>query len=165
MATPSNSSWAALKSVGRWAVALLILFEEWGWAPLARAAGRIARWPFVRGLERRIGGLGPRIALMVLFVPVLLLLPVKIGALWLVGLGRVVLGLTILVAAKILGTGLVARLFMLTQPQLMRLGWFARAYRRWIGWKTRVVAGLVESPAWIAAQALVARVRALWTAR
>jgi hypothetical protein len=165
MVTPSNPVWTALKSVGRWAVALLILFEEWGWAPLARGLGRIARWAPVRRLERRIVGLAPRIALVVLFVPMLALLPIKIGALWLVGLGRVAVGLTILVLAKILGTGLVARLFMLTQPQLMRLGWFARAYRRWIAWKTRVIASLVQSPGWIAARALALRVRALWTPR
>ena len=54
---------------------------------------------------------------------------------------------------------------MLTQPQLMRLGWFARLYRRWFAWKTRVIASLVESPGWIAARAQVARLRALWTPR
>ena len=157
--------WSALKTVGGWAIALLILFEEWGWAPLARALGRIARWPVVGRLERRIAALGPRVALAVLFVPALALLPVKIGALWLVGLGRVMVGLTILVVAKILGTAVVARLFLLTQPQLMRLGWFARGYRRWVAWKTRIIASLVESRGWVAARALAARVRTLWTPR
>ena len=157
--------WSALKTVGGWAIALLILFEEWGWAPLARALGRIARWPVVGRLERRIAALGPRVALAVLFVPALALLPVKIGALWLVGLGRVMVGLTILVVAKILGTAVVARLFLLTQPQLMRLGWFARGYRRWVAWKTRIISSLVESRGWVAARALAVRVRTLWTPR
>ena len=165
MAAPLRAVWAALSTVGRWAVALLILFEEWGWAPLARALGRIARWPVVGRLERRVAGFGPRIALAVLFVPALALLPIKIGALWLVGLGRVAVGLTILVVAKILGTAVVARLFLLTQPQLMRLDWFARIYRRWFAWKTRVIASLLETSGWIAARALVARLRALWTPR
>ena len=162
MAVPLNPLWAALKTVLRWAVALVILFEEWGWTPLARALGRIARWPAVGRLERHVAGLGPRAALAVLFVPAVALLPVKIGALWLVGLGRVLTGLALLVVAKILGTAVVARLFQLTQPQLMRMGWFARGYGRWFAWKTRVVASLVESPGWAAAQALVARLRALW---
>ena len=157
--------WTALKTLGRWALALLILFEEWGWTPLARALGRIARWPVLGRLEQRVARLGPRIALAVLFVPALALLPVKIGALWLVGLGRVMMGLTILVIAKILGTAVVARLFLLTQPQLMRLGWFARLYGRWFAWKTRAVASLVESPGWIAARGLIARLRAPWSAR
>jgi hypothetical protein len=165
MAAPLRPVWVALKTVGRWTVALVILFEEWGWTPLARALGRIARWPVIGWLERRVAGCGPRIALAVLFVPAIALLPIKIGALWLVGLGRVVMGLTILVCAKILGTAVVARLFQLTQPQLMRMGWFARGYRCWFTWKTRVVASLVESPGWIAAQELVARLRAMFTPR
>jgi hypothetical protein len=158
-------AWMALKGVGRWALAILILFEEWGWTPLARALGRLARWPPVDRLERRVAGLGPRVALAVLFVPAIALLPIKIGALWLVGLGRVVIGLTLLVGAKLVGTAVVARLFQLTQPQLMRLRWFARAYARWVAWKTRTIASLVESPAWIAARGRVARWRARRTPR
>jgi len=165
MFPPLQPFWNALKTVGRALAALLILFEEWGWTPLARGLGRIARCPLAAWLERRIAGLGPRVALVVLFVPALALLPVKIGALWLIGLGRVAAGLLVLLGAKILGTAIVARLFQLTQPQLMRLDWFARAARRWMAWKTRIVAGLVESPGWIGARALVARLRALWTPR
>ena len=160
MAALLKPLWAALKTVGRWMAALLILFEEWGWTPLSRALGRVARWPAVGRLEQRVAGFGPRIALAVLFLPALALLPVKIGALWLLGLGRVVVGLTILVVAKLLGTAVVARLFQLTQPQLMRLDWFARAYLRWFAWKTRIIASLVETPAWIAARGWVARLRA-----
>ena len=165
MATPLRLAWAAVKTAGRWALALLILFEEWGWTPLARALGRLARWPAVGRLERRVASLGPRVALAVLFVPAIALLPIKIGALWLMGLGRVAIGLAVLVLAKFLGTAVVARLFQLTQPQLMRLRWFARLYGRWMAWKARVIASLVESPGWIAGQALVARLRAAWPSR
>jgi hypothetical protein len=165
MAAPLRPLWAVVKTVGRGTLALLVLFEDWGWTPLARALGRLARWPAVDRLERRVAGLGPRVALAVLFVPAVALLPIKIGALWLVGLGRVAIGLALLVGAKLLGTAVLARLFQLTQPQLMELGWFARAYARWVAWKTRVIAGLVESPAWIAARGLVARVRARRTPR
>src|ERR1700742_3945962 len=83
MAAPLQPFWNALKTVGRRAVALLILFEQWGWMPLARALGQLARWPVIGSLEKRIAGLGPRVALVVLFVPALALLPVKLGALWL----------------------------------------------------------------------------------
>jgi hypothetical protein len=74
-------------------------------------------------------------------------------------------GLAILLGAKLLGTAAVARLFQLTQPQLMRTGWFARGYGRWMAWKTRVIASLVDSPGWRAAQALVAWARALFSQR
>ncbi len=165
MAVPLQPAWNALRSVGRGAVALLILFEQWGWMPLARALGQLARWPVVGRLEKRIAGLGPRVALMVLFVPALALLPVKIGALWLFALGRVALGLSMLVVAKLVGTAVVARIYLLTHPQLMRMAWFARIHRRWIAWKTPLVASLVESPGWVAARAWATRVRARWPSR
>ena len=165
MSGPSQPVWNALKTVGRRAVALLILFEQWGWLPLARALGQLARWPLIGRLERRIARLGPRVALAVLFVPALALLPIKLAALWLVALGRVALGLAVLVVAKLLGTAVVARLYLLTQPQLMRMAWFARTHRRWIAWKTRIIASLVESPGWVAARAWALRVRARWPSR
>ena len=161
MASPTRLAWAALKSLGRGLLALLILFEEWGWSPLARALGRLTRWPPFARLERRIAALAPRTALAVLCAPALLLLPLKIGALCLLALGRVALGLLMLVLGKLLGTAIVARLFMLTQPQLMRMRWFERGYRRWTAWRDRVVAGLRASAAWGAARALAARLRAL----
>jgi hypothetical protein len=165
MPTPFKSIWSAIKTLARWAVALLILFEEWGWRPLARGLGRVLRWTALDRLERRIAALGPYVALGVLCVPALALLPIKIGAWWLIGLGRIMLGLSLLMLGKVLGTAVVARLFLLTRPQLMRLGWFARGYGRWIAWKRRVVASLLESAGWIAARSLATRVRAWWPPR
>ena len=98
------------------------------WSSLKAAVGR---------LEARVAKLGPRWAFALLLVPTLVLLPVKIGALCLVALGRVVAGLAILLVAKIIGTAAVARVFVLTQPQLMRLSWFAGARRRWAAWRAR----------------------------
>ena len=165
MPSPFRLAWNALAMAGRWAFALVILFEEWGWTPLSRGLGRLARCVGVQRVERRIAALGPHVALAVLFVPALALLPVKIGALWLMGLGRFALGLTMLVVAKVVGTAVVARLFLLTRPQLMRLRWFARAYTRWCAWRARVLASLVGTAGWRAAQAFAAQVRALWASR
>jgi hypothetical protein len=144
--------WRSLKVLGTWIVALLILFEEWGWVPLARLMGVIAELPVVGWLERRIAALPPRLALTVFFLPALLLLPVKVGALWLIARRKVLMGVTILVLAKIVGTAIVARLFMLTQPQLMRLPSFARGYVRWVAWKENVMARVRNSAPWRAAR-------------
>lgn len=129
-------------------LALLILFEEWGWESLHLLAERIARLPPLAWLERRIAVLPPYGALAVLALPMLALLPVKIAALWLIGSGRAGLGLLLIVAAKLIGTALLARLFHLTQPALMRLTWFARWYGRWSAWKAGVVARVRASWAW-----------------
>lgn len=129
-------------------LALLILFEEWGWEPLKRAMAWVARLPPLAWLERRIAALPPYAALAVFLVPTLLLLPVKLAALWLIGSGRAGLGLAVIVIAKLAGTALLARLFQLTQPALMQLAWFARGYSRWSAWKAALVARVRASWAW-----------------
>ena len=155
-------AWRALKAVGTWLVALVILFEDWGWVPLSRLLGYLAKLPVIGWIERRIAALPPRYALLVFLVPAVMLLPVKIAALWLIGRGRAMLGLAVIVAAKVIGTAVVARLFMLTQPQLMKMPWFARLYTRWIAWKEGVMARVRASAPWRAARAFKARVKAAW---
>jgi hypothetical protein len=124
-----------LRRIAEALIALVILFEEWGWEPLQRAIAWIARLPPLAWLERRIATLPPYAALAVFALPTLLLLPVKLAALWLIGIGKAGLGVAVIVVAKIVGTALLARLFKLTQPALMRLAWFARWYARWTVWK------------------------------
>jgi hypothetical protein len=121
-------------------LALVILFEEWGWVPLQRLMVHLARLPPLAWLERRIAALPPYAALVVFFLPALTLLPVKLLALWLLGQGQRMLGLLLIVLAKVVGTALVARLFTLTQPALMRLPWFAQSYGRWSAWKEMLLA-------------------------
>jgi hypothetical protein len=129
-------------------VALLILFEEWGWEPLQRALAWAARLPPLAWLEGRIAALPPYAALAVFIVPTLLLLPVKVAALWLLGAGQAGLGLALIVITKLAGTALVARLFQLTRPALLQLAWYARLYSRWTVWKGVVVARVRASWAW-----------------
>ena len=62
-------------------------------------------------------------------LPTLLLLPLKLLALLLIAKGQVILAGLLFVAAKVVATALIARLFMLTQPALMQIGWFAWALR------------------------------------
>lgn len=141
-------------------IAAILLFEEWGWAPLAAAFARLARIPLWAWLEKKIAGLPPMWALLAFGVPMLLLLPVKLLALYLFGQGQATMGLLLLVAAKIGGTALLARLFQLTQPALMQLGWFARWYPRWTAWKEGVLAEIRQSFVWRAGQRSKRRVKA-----
>jgi len=76
-------------------LALLILFEEWGWEPLQRAMAWLARAPLLRQIEALITRLPPALALGVFLLPSLLLLPVKLAALWLLAHGHELLGLGI----------------------------------------------------------------------
>ncbi|MBQ0929058.1 hypothetical protein [Ideonella alba] len=146
----------------KWLLALLILFEEWGWEPLQRVVAAIGRWPGFRWIEAWVRRLPPYAALALFALPALALLPIKLAALWAIRQGHALLGLTVIVIAKLVGTAIVARLFTLTHDALMRLDWFARIYGRWSRWKAELLAWVHASAAWRAAQALKARLRTLW---
>jgi hypothetical protein len=144
-------------------LALVLLFEEWGWEPLAALVARLAKLPFFAWLERRIRALPPYAALGTFLVPALMLVPVKIAALFLIAHGHGWMGLAVLVAAKVAGTAVLARLFALTPPTLMRLAWFARGYPRWKAWKDRIMEEVRRSPAWRAARRWKAVAAAQWS--
>lgn len=148
---------APLRWLLRLVLALLILFEEWGWEPLRRAFALLARLPLVRRCEGWLSRLPPRWALVVLLLPSLLILPVKLGALWLVAQGQVTLGVGLVVAAKLAGTALLAWLFQLIQPALLQLPWFARLYARWTAWKAGLLAWVRASAVWRMARAIKLR--------
>jgi hypothetical protein len=147
-----RAAWRLIKPPLGWALqivlALLILLEEWGWQPLADLLGRFVRWqPWAR-LEAAIAGLPPYPALAVFALPSLLLMPLKFLALFLIAKGQLVLAGLLFAAAKVGATALVARLFMLTRPALMRIGWFASAYGRFMPWKEAVEAYVRGSYVW-----------------
>lgn len=151
--------WRFVLACLRWPVALLILFEEWGWVPLQRLLARMGQWPGFRSLEAWIRRLPPYAALALFVLPSLALLPIKLAALWLIGHGKAVWGALVILSAKIVGTAIVARLFTLTQPALMQLAWFARLYARWTTWKDGLLAWARGSAAWRAGRVLKARIK------
>lgn len=133
-------------------IAILLIFEEWGWEPLSRLLKYLVDLPFWAYLWDRLGQsisrLPPWAALLVLAAPTALLFPVKLGALYLIGHGQHVAGITLLIVAKIVGTAILARLFSLTQPSMMQLAWFATWYPRWKAWKDKLLQRLRASVAW-----------------
>lgn len=150
---------AALRGLARVMLAMVILFQEWGWAPLHRAMAVLGRLPVLRHLEAAVAKLPPYAALAICGLPALALLPVKLAAVWLIGTGRPVLGLAVIVLAKVLGTALVARLFALTHPTLMTLPWFARLYARWMPWKAALLRWVRGSALWRSARRVRLAVR------
>jgi hypothetical protein len=52
------------------------------------------------------------------------------------------------IAAKIASTALIARIFILTKPALMQIGWFARGYDWFVPWKDAVFATIRTSWTW-----------------
>ena len=150
---------APLRWLIRVVLALLILFEEWGWEPLRRVFALIARLPVIRQFEALLRRLPPRWAFAVLLLPSLLILPIKLAAVWLVAEGHALLGVGVIIAAKLFGTALLAWLFQLIQPALMQLPWFARVYLRWTAWKAELLAWVRASAVWRTARAIKLRVK------
>ena len=120
-----------LKSLLLLPVALLILFEEWGWEPLKRAMAWLMRWAPLAWLERVIARLPPYPALLVFFAPTLLLLPIKLAALWLIGwvfyVPMAVLGFPPVVFGVVALIDLLYQFWVHTQ-QIHKLGWFDRVF-------------------------------------
>ena len=140
-------------------LALFLLFEEWGWEPLAACFAALGRLPWWAQLERLITRLPPWAALLVFGLPVLALLPIKLLALYLFGQGQVTLGLGLIIAAKLAGTAVAARLFQLTHPTLMQLQWFASLYTPWKIWKDRMLAQVRNAWLWRKVRQLKLRVK------
>jgi hypothetical protein len=129
--------------------ALILLFEEWGWRPLSAFVARLARYPLWAKAELWIAGLPPYGALLALGVPSAILIPAKLLGVFLLATGHLVSASIVIVAAKLASTALIARIFLLTKPALMEIGWFARAYEVFVPWQ----------------EALFARIRASWVWR
>ena len=53
-----------------------------------------------------------------------------------------------IVAAKLASTALIARIFILTKPALMQIGWFARAYDVIVPWQEALFAYIRNSWVW-----------------
>jgi hypothetical protein len=153
--------WRVLRGVFLGLAAVVLAIEEWGWRPLTAWAARLARWAPVARLEDHIRRVSPRTALLLFLVPAVALFPVKLVALWLIHLGQAVLGISVIVLAKLLGTALVGRLFVITEPQLMTYAWFARALNWWRTTKLRVKEALHASRGWQAASRLRRRINVL----
>ena len=130
------------------AVALVVLFAEWGWRPLAALLGQLRRLALFARLESWLQTLPPYGALAAFVLPSLFLVPLKVLAIYFIAHGQKLTALGLLAAAKLGGTALVARLYILTGPQLMRIPWFARAYHVVMPWKEAVYAQIRASWAW-----------------
>lgn len=142
-------------------LAILTMVESWLWDHVKDWLRTLALALGMDEVERRvvafISGLSPHSSLYVFAAPALGVLPVKLLALSLFAHGRIVAGVVVLVAAKLIGVGVVAFIFEHAKPQLLRISWFNRFYH----WVLRVRAWAHEkvAPFTSRVRAVMARVR------
>ena len=140
-------------------LALIVLFEEWGWRPLASLLARLGRWRPWAMVESAIADLPPYAALGVFALPTALFFPLKLLAFYFIAKGQAMLATGVFMLAKVLGTALVARIFQLTQPALMRIAWFAWSYDLFVPWKDALFARIRETWAWRYGRVVKVRVK------
>jgi hypothetical protein len=140
-------------------LALWVFAEEWLWEGMLRVMRWVAKLPPVAWAETQIGRLPPYAALIAFLIPAAVLLPFKLMALWLLAHGQKTLGVMVFVIAKIVGTAFLARIFSLTKPALMSIGWFARSYLAFTGWKDRLYAYVRATAAYRLAKAFTRALR------
>lgn len=128
-----------LKKAFWYALALGFLVEAWLWDKSAALLHAIVdRIPFVRfkaACARVVERLPPLAVVPIFLLPVIVLLPFKLAALWLLAQGALVMGGLAFLGAKIVSFGLAAFIFDLTRDKLLSMPWFARIYARVIGWR------------------------------
>jgi hypothetical protein len=73
--------------------------------------------------------LTPYMALCLLAVPLAVVEPLKLAAVFICGSGHWVAGLIVMLGAYALSVFLVERLFKIVKPKLLKLPWFAGAWR------------------------------------
>jgi hypothetical protein len=128
---------------------LVLLFEATFWRWMVALGHYLARrLPFFDLAEALVERMSPRLVGLVFAVPLAVLVPIKLAAVWLIVRGHLILGIIVIIAAKTVATAISARLFVLAKPKLMQLPSFAWAYghvTRWIEFAHEYVDSL---PAW-----------------
>jgi hypothetical protein len=141
--------------------AAIVFFEDVLLHYLGVAMAAFARWPPVARLEAWLKGLPPWAALVVFLAPSTLVLPVKLAAVWFALQGKYVMAGIAVAVGKVLATALVARLYKVLRPTLLRLPWYLGAETWLFDWRDRIYAFVRALPAWQAASAMIRRAR-IW---
>ena len=144
-------------------VAVIWLFlEDWLWDGLLAFMAWLGKLPFICWVDAVIQRLPPAVALMAFLFPVVVLLPVKLFAFWLIANHHPVMGAQLFIVAKVVGTALLARIFSLTRPALMTIGWFATFYNAFVVWKEKLFAYARSLHVYQQIQAIKIQARCKW---
>jgi hypothetical protein len=127
-----------------WFAAIVFLIEEAIWDWTAKLMARLGALRLIHAVEQRIAALHPRWALFTFLLPSLILIPAKFIGLHAIAAGHWLVGSGIFILAKLAGMALFSRIFNLTRPALMQIGWFARLYEKVMYYRNRIHAYLAH---------------------
>jgi hypothetical protein len=84
--------------------------------------------------------MGPYLSFLVLLVPLLLVEPLKIVAVFIAGKGHLVPGTAILIGSYAASLLVIERLFRVVKPRLLTLPWFAKLWLWYKDVRTKALA-------------------------
>jgi hypothetical protein len=132
-------------------LAVLFLIEAWLWEKLEPVVAAVVRAiPLARvkaAIAAGVNKLPPFAVLFVFLIPVVVLFPFKLAAIWLLANGQIILAVGVYVLAKLVGVGVAAFLFETCKPKLIQMRWFAALYewvRGVLAWAHRLVDPIKE---------------------
>jgi hypothetical protein len=141
-------------------VAAAVVFVEQtliGLLNLGTAA--LARWTPIARIEAWLIRQPPWIAFLSFVGPSILILPIKLSALFFATHHKYGMAVGAVVVGKILATAIVARLYRILRPTLMTIRWFAAADTWFFHWRDEAYAFVRSLPAWQKASAVVSRAK------
>jgi hypothetical protein len=143
--------------------AAIVFVEEVLLHYLGVAMAALAKWPPVARLESWLAHLPPWAALLAFAAPSTLVLPVKLAAVWFALQGRFGLATASIVVGKMLATALVARLYQILRPTLVKMPWFLASEIWLFAWRDRLYGFVRALPAWQQMKAMLRRAK-VWLA-
>ncbi|CAG0940471.1 hypothetical protein BROC_01032 [Candidatus Brocadiaceae bacterium] len=109
-------------------LAIFVLFEEWLWDVLATIALWLSYLLHLKRFDAWLSALNPIPALFAFFIPLIIITPFNLLAIFLLTHGLIIQGVILELIIKLIGTLLIARVFRLTKPALLTFNWFLVIY-------------------------------------
>lgn len=109
-------------------LAVLLIIEEWLWESLSAFGHCLAYYLGLARFENWLAQTTPYQSLIAISIPIVIITPINIAAIWLIAQGLILQGVALEICAKLLGTLFVARFFSLTKQQLLTFSLIAWVY-------------------------------------
>ena len=126
------------------AAILWFLIDELVWRRVQASFAWLHDLRLLRRLEHRVQKLPPYGALALFALPGAATFPAKLFALW-ISVRSPVLGILVLVIAKLVSSGICAWIYRVTKAQLLTIGWFAPLHDKVLAWHEAVVSRLRDA--------------------
>jgi cell division protein FtsW (lipid II flippase) len=141
-------------------LAIFLIIEEWLWDGLSACGHYLITLLRLESFERWLAQSAPNTALLAFMIPLLIVTPINLAAIWLMIQGLLLQGVLLEIFAKLLGTLLVARVFTLTKPQLLSFRLINAIYITISGWLHWAHAKIVDTTVYRYLKQLKAEVKA-----